>query len=326
MSDINIEKDDQATQEMLAMMGEITEEMDAALKEHPPEQQDDDLLNALDGLPDELEKKSPPSITEEEVPDENSLNLEDIDAIMSDIDDDTETSIEVSPPLTPPDETTNSPMPSNENEASKDTDIQMNPELEETLHIQTEQPEKILEETAHEPNSERPTETSLDELIETKSSATDTETEHTESKQEEVIEEPPSTEQKTSDNDIQLVEQTQQSVRNMEEAIQIDQEVHEIATQIQEHAQEAIQTALITTEQAQHSAEQIQQAIQDTFSASEKALQAAQAAGYIINFDETDSPIEEGEITQKLQEIEEKNAHLKEINNNLKQRILELKV
>lgn len=95
MSDINIEKDDQATQEMLDMMSELSDDL-GETPEISTEVESDHALETEENLPSISE--TPDEISD----DESSLNLEDIDALMAEIDTDVETQVEVVTPSEPP--------------------------------------------------------------------------------------------------------------------------------------------------------------------------------------------------------------------------------
>ncbi len=96
MSDLNTEKDDIATQEMLDMMGELPEEQ----TEIPDDLADidmDDLLNSLDefqtDMDDTIEVATTP--TPSSVDDSGAVDLEDIETLMAEVESDNETEIEV---------------------------------------------------------------------------------------------------------------------------------------------------------------------------------------------------------------------------------------
>jgi len=57
MSEISTKKDDKATQEMLSMMGDISSDLSDSLDDLDSFDADD-LLNALEDLPGELEKEA----------------------------------------------------------------------------------------------------------------------------------------------------------------------------------------------------------------------------------------------------------------------------
>ncbi len=337
MSDINIEKDDQATQEMLDMMGELSEEMDSTLQSKDSVQTDE-LLNELEGLPSELEAEPPATIEVIEPDKETPLDVNDIDSLMAEINEDTETSIETSPPSI-----TTAPK-TIENTASKDADEHMEPPVIEDLenpsivededNLEATTPDEIsdLEDQSGTQNTDNiqetddipDTETEMDSITNEDNiappsediadiSATDDESSE------------PQEQTESTDQAEQLISQTQQAVDTMKEAIQIDQDIQEIASSVHGNAQEAIQIAISTSEQAQQSAEQIQRAIEATFVASENAFSAAKNAGYHINLDDINAEKSTSEIIEQLQEIETKNKQLKEVNQNLKQRISELK-
>ncbi|MGM0541125.1 MAG: hypothetical protein ACQEQR_01650 [Pseudomonadota bacterium] len=114
MSDLNTQKDDLATREMLEMMGELTEEQ----AELPADLSDidmDDLLNSLDesqGDTDEPKKSdttAKPSPADDADNDSNALDLEDIDTLMAQAESDSETEIEVA-------ETTHEAISENQND------------------------------------------------------------------------------------------------------------------------------------------------------------------------------------------------------------------
>jgi len=345
MSDINIEKDDQATQEMLKMMGELSEEMESTL-EAEDNIQADALLDELEGLPTELEKEAPEVVEAVVSKEETPLDVDDIDTLMAEINETTEMSIEVAPP------SSTTPLETVENTASKDADehmeissIENSSALEEPLEPRDEtrglddiddiddiaavqeidespeieaiqnKSEADIKPTSNEDNIAPPEDIAGEDLTDINPTTNTMDNEITEEKE--------STESTVQVE--QLISQTQQAVHTMEEAIQIDQEIQEIASNVHSKAQEAIQIAISTSEQAQQSTEQIQQAIEATFSASEEAFKAAEKAGYQINLDDINTDTPTPEIIEQLQEIEAKNKKLKEVNQNLKQRISELK-
>ena len=342
MSDINIEKDDQATQEMLKMMGELSEEMENTL-EAEDNIQADALLDELEGLPTELEKEAPEVVEAVVSKEETPLDVDDIDTLMAEINETTEMSIEVAPP------SSTTPLETVENTASKDADEHMEisgienssaleeplepidetsglddiddiaavQEIDESPEIEAIQnkSEADIKPTSNEDNIAPPEDIAGEDLTDINPTTNTMDNEITEEKE--------STESTVQVE--QLISQTQQAVHTMEEAIQIDQEIQEIASNVHSKAQEAIQIAISTSEQAQQSTEQIQQAIEATFSASEEAFKAAEKAGYQINLDDINTDTPTPEIIEQLQEIEAKNKKLKEVNQNLKQRISELK-
>ncbi|MCF6345350.1 MAG: hypothetical protein L3J00_02645 [Thiomicrorhabdus sp.] len=309
MSDINIKKDDQATQEMLEMMGELSEEMDSTLQSKDGVQTDE-LLDELEGLPNELEEEPLATIETTEPQEETPLDVDDIDSLMAEINEDTETSIETSPPsITAAPKTI-------ENTASKDADEHMEVSaIEDEDNLETTAQDEIeMDSITNEDNIAPPSE----DIADINASVIE----------DEAIENEPSAPKEQTEPTVQveqLISQTQQAVDTMVEAIQIDQEIQEIASSVHNNAQEAIQIAISTSEQAQQSAEQIQHAIEATFAASDNAFNAAKEAGYHINLDDINTEKPAAEIIEQLQEIETKNKKLKEVNQNLKQRISELK-
>lgn len=338
MSDLNIEKDDQATQEMLEMMGELSDEMDSTLQSDSPTE--DDLLKELEGLPDALKEEPPIEKTDEfSEPEEASLAVEDIDALMSELDESSETSIEIPTTAEATNELVDAIDEPSENTASKDTDEHMD-SLENTINSAEEEmidsplldEESVSkEETTQEETSnvvEELEDSTIQEMVEdTDNIATSTDKIADPQPSEEVVhsEVTDSIEDKNTPNEASpLISQTQQAVETMNEAIQIEQEVQEIASSVQNNAQEAVQIAISTSKQAQQSAEQVQQAIEATFTASEQAFEAAKKAGYQINTNELNAQQPSDEIVKQLQQIEDKNQTLKEVNQNLKQRISEL--
>ncbi len=284
MSEINIEKDDQATQEMLEMMGELSEKIDHSLQTEPNKLQADELLNELDDLPSEthdelLEQTEPNALLEDT---ESALNIDDIDTLMENSDLSPETSIEVSSVVPPTEQ--EDPI---EITSSTEPDSSSEPE-----HTNTPEPSEEPSSQEHEVPS------SIDKTI--------------------AQNDAPGAEEN-------LILQTQKAIQTMEEAIQIDQETQELASNIHNSAQQVIQVALTTSQQAQQSTEQLQHAIEETFAASEKAIMAAKNAGYTLDeLDEHTNSISPTDALERLQQIESKNKELKEINQNLKQRIIKL--
>jgi len=134
----------------------------------------------------------------------------------------------------------------------------------------------------------------------------------------------PVKETNSSDDDLAIIQYTNDSVSNMEEAIEINQTIHEIAIQAKQTAQEATQLALATSKKAQNSAKQIQNAIEATFVAADRAFEAAKKAGYSIDLSEIEDTNSD-EIANEITTIQEKNAHLKLVNESLKARIAKLK-
>ncbi|VAW44338.1 hypothetical protein MNBD_GAMMA04-187 [hydrothermal vent metagenome] len=346
MSDLNIEKDDQATQEMLEMMGELSDEMGSTLQSDNPTE--DDLLKELEGLPDSLEEKPPTAnetseLTEAE---EATLKVEDIDALMSELDENSKTSIEISTTPKPTSQSFDAIDEPAENTASKDTDEEMNT-LTNTMDSESKETtdsEDILDEDPLSKEEEAQEESfDMDEKVENIESS-DIESSNIEDLDIKEMDEETDNiadsltaeesvptdiadsvnDKNTNSEDSPQISQTQQAIETMEEAIQIDQEVQEMASSVQSNAQEAIQMAISTSEQAQQSAEQIQQAIEATLMASEQAFEAAKKVGYQIDTDALNTQQSSEEIIKKLQQIEDKNQQLKDINHNLKQRISEL--
>ncbi|VAW47051.1 hypothetical protein MNBD_GAMMA03-1219 [hydrothermal vent metagenome] len=309
MSDLNIEKDDQATQEMLEMMGELSNDIDNTL--HDQEKNPtDDLLNELEGLP-ELEEKPDPALekTQEKaletdiLKDDEALNVEDIDELMSDMQENTETSIEISTTTDKPENTS-----FKETEEKEEEEVHINPDENIEQNI-------VKEKT---PDEESQTE------MEHADNIADLPQQVAENTIEETAPANLSNENENEDEEKSLITQAQQSIKTMEESIQLDQEIQEIASNIQGSAQEAIQTAIAVSEQAQQSTEQIQQAIEATLNASEQAFEAVKEAGYQIETNPLETVQNAAEMVEQLQKINVKNQQLKEINNNLQQRISEL--
>ncbi|GKT11180.1 MAG: hypothetical protein ISEC1_P0143 [Thiomicrorhabdus sp.] len=351
MSDVNIEKDDQATQEMLKMMGELSDEMDTTLQD-PDAINNDALLDELEGLPDKIEIKTPEAVVAE--PEDNSiLSVDDIDSIMSEVDSDNKTEVDVIMP-DPTDESSEleTAIIDAPNDVPDELDIDalldsgVEAEVETTAEAETEVTEDVADadeldidalldsaeetEVTEDMSADADIETDqIDEVavettspaetygIDTEKDASDEATEDASSAIEEV-------DQTTSDTNP-VIEQTQQSIDCMEEAIQIDQEVHEIATQVLDTAQEATKLAIATSQKAHDSAEKTQEAIEATFTASEKAFEAAKNAGYSIDIDQLPASLSSPEIESQLSEVQEKNRRLKEINKSIKVRINELK-
>ena len=129
----------------------------------------------------------------------------------------------------------------------------------------------------------------------------------------------------SNEDDLALIEQTGASVSSMEQAIELDQSIQSIAKEVQQTAQEATLLAIETSKQAQASAERTQQAIEATFSAAERAFEAAKNAGYSVDLSSLENPPNPQELSLQLAEIQEKNRHLKTINESIKARIAELK-
>ncbi|WP_019556671.1 hypothetical protein [Thiomicrorhabdus arctica] len=101
MSDLNTEKDDIATQEMLDMMGELPEDQ-AEIPDDLTDIDMDDLLNSLD----EFESEADNSIEVATTPadDTSAIDLEDIDSLMGEVESDHDMEIDVNdtPNNTPP--------------------------------------------------------------------------------------------------------------------------------------------------------------------------------------------------------------------------------
>ncbi|WP_040725593.1 hypothetical protein [Thiomicrorhabdus sp. Kp2] len=128
-----------------------------------------------------------------------------------------------------------------------------------------------------------------------------------------------------SNDDLSLIDQASQSVSAMEEAIGLDQSIQNIAQEVKTTAQEATQLALATSKEAQASAEKTQQAIEATFAAAERAFEAAKKAGYTVDLTQLNSNQNTEEVAAQLAEIQEKNTHLKSVNESIRARIAEMK-
>lgn len=135
----------------------------------------------------------------------------------------------------------------------------------------------------------------------------------------------PNTEQTDGDADSHIVEQAARSIETMEQAIGIDQEIQAIASEVTQTAKEATQLAIATTQKAHASAERTQQAIEATFAAAERAFEAAKNAGYSLALDGLESGMSTDEIDQQLTKIQEKNQLLQKVNLSIKARIAEMK-
>lgn len=128
-----------------------------------------------------------------------------------------------------------------------------------------------------------------------------------------------------SNDDLSLIDQASQSVSAMEEAIGLDQSIQNIAQEVKTTAQEATQLALATSKEAQASAEKTQHAIEATFAAAERAFEAAKKAGYTVDLTQLNSNQNTEEVAAQLAEIQEKNTHLKSVNESIRARIAEMK-
>lgn len=127
----------------------------------------------------------------------------------------------------------------------------------------------------------------------------------------------------TSNNDTVGI--TNESVNTLGEAVTIDNELKEIAQDVSKTAKDATKLAISITEKAHHSAEETQSAIEATIKATERAFTLAKTAGYESDLANATATLSDNELADKIEFIQQKNQHLRNINEKLRQRIELLK-
>ena len=292
---MDIEKDDDATREMLEMMGALDDPTDNTdeLETSNISAEIDDLDGLLDGLGEDLDDLSDTDLTDDfelpddlALPDDNSLQGEQLQEALS-----------------------ATAQPENEGE----------PKAEAEIEFPTEAPiedEIKEEEDAFDLSDLDMMEEGIEDSIENLPNTT-TETEEVEDNSAELDDPEQLLAVEESDNDLDAssnLSQTNSLIDTMKESIEIDNDIHNIAKKASQTAKQASALALEVTQQAQASTEQLQKTIQATFDATERAFEALKETQFEIDISTLNSDISEAEVNQKIQTIQAKNTQLKELN------------
>jgi hypothetical protein len=339
MSTMDPSKDDKATQEMLAMMGEQADDNVSASEM-------DDLLDSIDKLDVETESAAElvdvkensdedlgihPEVTTAE----NDNSLDDIlgaepvttsaekeDVITDDIDLDAILAHDVSESSDMADL-----LPETSPEAAETEDVLENGAVvdevadNETEVVAEDAAEEGMETSASTTEIEDPTsfENTLDEVSETE----DTENLDTtiDSETIETVDTTGSNATTTDQSDSDLLTHTQDSIAAMQDALAINKDIDQIVADSTDTLKHTIQSAIAVTEASQHKTEQSQKATEDMATAINAAKEAAAAAGIPLSDLETTPPIDLEQLAERLQEIHTQNDLLKEKNAHLQQLI-----
>ena len=330
---MDIDKDDEATREMLEMMGALPDDVET----------DDDLLATLDAIENSTDKDDVTAEVDEgldellnglediETPEDTSKQGQQLQAALAgetledNIEPDIETDIdtdEINLDDFDLDDLGDFETP----EEPADTDNLNETVTEETVNIDTAEQASIeqddlemLDELANFDGAESATDETQAEQTETAEFlADDLDGMNELTDPAEVEVEPISTD--TSEN----LSQANQVIETMQESIGIDNETRDIAEKCSTTAKQATALALEVSEQAQSSTEKLQQTIQATFDATEKAFDALKEAKYEVDTDALNTNISASEIADKMTKIREKNQKLKTINAAFMTKINEL--
>lgn len=296
---IDTQKDDAATQEMMAMLDDLPDEMpnDILTNEVIDEStQGSELMDALGDL-DKL-SESEEAI---DIPSENKIEPnEDTD------------SIELSQP--------NIDDP-NDNLSEEDADKEVRDSLPDTLEELPSDIEEAIEEDipiVAEIEEEKPASLDGEDTIDLDApTETETETEIEPSLTPDEI--APLEAETTAVQDDTL--DPAEGIQVMEEAIALDSEIQSIAQAVHSTAGEALKVSLATAQKAQEHTQTTQAAIEATFAATERAFEAAKKAGYELDLQALQTSMSPDELQQQLADIKQKNIDLQTTNTALKARV-----
>ena len=291
---MDIEKDDDATREMLEMMGALDD----------PTDNTDELLNSLNDLETSSDQ------------DDISTETDDLDGLLDDLGEDSGdlSDIDLTDDFELPDDLA---LPDDNSLQGE----QLQAALSATAEIELPS-ESSIEEEEFDLNDLDMMEEGIEDSIENLPNTT-TETEETvaetlvEDSLAELDDPELLFEVEESGNDLDSssnLSQTNSLIDTMKESIEIDNDIHDIAKKVSQTAKQASALALEVTQQAQASTEQLQKTIQATFDATERAFEALKETQFEIDISTLNSDISEAEVSQKIQTIQAKNSQLKELN------------